>query len=61
MRYSATHKEETRNKLLANARAIAKKGGFETTGIDDLMAGIGLTGGAFYGHFLQGSVIFRTC
>ena len=43
MRYSATHKEETRKKLLANAGAIAKKGGFETTGVDELMAGIGLT------------------
>jgi len=47
MRYPTTHKEETRKKLLANARAIAKKGGFGTTGVDELMASIGLTGGAF--------------
>ncbi|MGJ7497359.1 MarR family winged helix-turn-helix transcriptional regulator [Variovorax sp. RT4R15] len=46
MRYSAAYKEETRRKLLLNARAIAKKGGVESTAIDDLMAGIGLTGGA---------------
>jgi AcrR family transcriptional regulator len=51
MRYPASHKEETRKKLLASARAIAKKGGFGTTGVDELMASIGLTGGAFYGHF----------
>ena len=33
MRYPSTHKEETRKKLLTNARAIAKKGGFGATGV----------------------------
>ena len=32
-------------------KSIAKRGGFGTTGVDELMASIGLTGGAFYGHF----------
>lgn len=58
MRYPSTHKEETRKKLMANARAIAKKGGFGTTGVDELMAGIGLTGGAFYGHFASKEALF---
>ena len=58
MRYPTTHKAETRKKLLANARAIAKKGGFGTTGVDDLMASIGLTGGAFYGHFPSKEALF---
>ncbi|HTH79851.1 MAG TPA: TetR/AcrR family transcriptional regulator [Ramlibacter sp.] len=58
MRYPASHKEETRKKLLASARAIAKKGGFGTTGVDELMAGIGLTGGAFYGHFPSKEALF---
>ncbi|MCR8958781.1 TetR/AcrR family transcriptional regulator [Variovorax sp. S2] len=58
MRYPSTHKEETRKKLLANARAIAKKGGFESTGVDELMASIGLTGGAFYGHFPSKDALF---
>ncbi|MBT2334958.1 TetR/AcrR family transcriptional regulator [Variovorax paradoxus] len=58
MRYPKTHKEETRKKLLANARAIAKKGGFDTTGVDELMAAIGLTGGAFYGHFPTKEALF---
>jgi AcrR family transcriptional regulator len=58
MRYSRSHKEETRKKLLASARAIAKKGGFGTTGIDELMASIGLTGGAFYGHFPSKEALF---
>jgi len=58
MRYPSTHKQETREKLLANAQAIAKKDGFGTTGVDDLMASIGLTGGAFYGHFSSKEALF---
>lgn len=51
MRYAATHKQDTRDKLVASSSAIAKKGGFATTGVDALMAAIGLSGGAFYSHF----------
>jgi AcrR family transcriptional regulator len=58
MRYPSTHKEETRKKLIGNARAIAKRGGFGTTGVDELMASIGLTGGAFYGHFPSKEALF---
>lgn len=58
MRYSNTHKEETREKLLDSSRAIAKKGGFDSTGVDALMAAIGLTGGAFYSHFGSKNELF---
>jgi AcrR family transcriptional regulator len=58
MRYPVSHKEETRKKLLASARSIAKKGGFGTTGVDELMGSIGLTGGAFYGHFRSKEALF---
>lgn len=58
MRYPVSHKEETRKKLLASARAIAKRGGFGTMGVDELMASIGLTGGAFYGHFRSKEDLF---
>ncbi len=51
MRYSKTHKEETRRKLLDSSRALVKRGGFDTTGVDSLMSAIGLTSGAFYSHF----------
>lgn len=51
MRYATTHKQETREKLLESSRAIAKKGGFNGTGVDALMSAVGLTGGAFYSHF----------
>lgn len=51
MRYSKTHKEETRRKLLDSSRALVKKGGFDTTGVEALMSSVGLTPGAFYAHF----------
>jgi TetR/AcrR family transcriptional repressor of nem operon len=51
MRYSSTHKQETRDKLVNSSRAIAKKEGFDSTGVDAFMTSIGLTGGAFYSHF----------
>src|ERR1700741_1590099 len=58
MRYPKTHKQETRQKLVANARAIAKRGGFGQTGVDAMMSSIGLTGGAFYGHFPTKEALF---
>ncbi len=51
MRYSSSHKEQTRQRLIESSGAIAKRGGFATTGVDGLMKAIGLTGGAFYSHF----------
>jgi TetR/AcrR family transcriptional repressor of nem operon len=59
MRYASTHKNETRQKLLDSSRAIAKKGGFSSTGVDALMASIGLTGGAFYSHFPSKQALFE--
>lgn len=59
MRYSSSHKQETRAKLLASSKAIAKRGGFDSTGVDALMAAIGLTGGAFYNHFPSKQALFE--
>lgn len=51
MRYSREHKENTRARLLDVGGALAKKDGFGSTGVDSLMASVGLTSGAFYSHF----------
>ncbi|MFJ9990138.1 TetR/AcrR family transcriptional regulator [Pseudomonas putida] len=51
MRYSTDHKQQTREKLLASSGVLAKRGGFASTGVAELMKAIGLTGGAFYNHF----------
>jgi TetR/AcrR family transcriptional regulator, transcriptional repressor for nem operon len=58
MRYSSSHKEETRRKLIESSRAIAKEDGFASTGVDALMASIGLTGAAFYTHFPSKQALF---
>ncbi|HSC83397.1 MAG TPA: TetR/AcrR family transcriptional regulator [Pseudomonas sp.] len=58
MRYSTSHKAETRERLLLSSGAIAKHGGFASTGVDGLMKAIGLTGGAFYSHFPSKDALF---
>lgn len=58
MRYSATHKADTRQLLLKKAGALAKEKGFSTTGVDALMAAAGLTSGAFYNHFSSKTELF---
>lgn len=58
MRYSSNHKAETRERLLQSSGAIAKHGGFASTGVDGLMKAIGLTGGAFYSHFPSKDALF---
>lgn len=51
MRYSDTHKEETRKKVLkAAARAVRAKGP-DGVGVAEIMAEVGLTHGGFYAHF----------
>lgn len=51
MRYSAEHKAATRQRVLETSGALIKRNGFAGTGVDQLMAAAGLTGGAFYSHF----------
>ncbi|VVN25408.1 TetR/AcrR family transcriptional regulator [Pseudomonas fluorescens] len=58
MRYSASHKLETRQKLLDSSALSAKKSGFSTVGVDGLMKAIGLSGGAFYSHFSSKDELF---
>ncbi|MBC2658774.1 TetR/AcrR family transcriptional regulator [Pseudomonas sp. MSSRFD41] len=64
MRYSAGHKQQTRERLLQSSAVQAKDEGFSTVGVDALMKAIGLSGGAFYSHFaskdeLFGSIVER--
>ncbi|MBT2342317.1 MULTISPECIES: TetR/AcrR family transcriptional regulator [Pseudomonas] len=59
MRYSANHKMETREKLLASSAVSAKTLGFSTVGVDGLMKAIGLSGGAFYSHFSSKDELFK--
>lgn len=51
MRYSETHKQETRERVLAVAARTLRTKGPERLGVAEVMAEAGLTHGGFYAHF----------
>jgi len=51
MRYTDTHKDETKKKLLQIAAIALRKKGPERLGVADVMSAAGLTHGGFYAHF----------
>ena len=51
MVWKASHKEESRQKILTAAADLFTRKGFNRVGIDDVMAAAGMTRGAFYAHF----------
>lgn len=51
MRYSDTHKEETRKKVLKAAAVALRAKGPDGVGVAQIMAEAGLTHGGFYAHF----------
>ncbi len=51
MRYPESHKEETRERIVASAAALLRESGVDGIGVADLMRAAGLTHGGFYAHF----------
>lgn len=51
MPYSPQHKAATRTRIVESARRLFNRHGFEQVSLDQIMAGAGLTRGAFYHHF----------
>src|SRR5258708_10304628 len=51
MRYSDTHKQETRQKVVRAAAAAVRAKGPDGVGVAEIMAEAGLTHGGFYAHF----------
>ena len=51
MRYSDTHKEETRRKVVRAAAVAVRAKGPDGVGVAEVMAEAGLTHGGFYAHF----------
>ena len=51
MRYSAEHKQRTRERILTQAARLFRRDGYQGVGIDSIMTGARLTRGGFYGHF----------
>ena len=59
MRYKIGYKEEKRKSLLQISGQLAKKQGFNVTGVDGFMQASGLTSGAFYSHFSSKNDLFK--
>ncbi|MPZ32761.1 MAG: TetR family transcriptional regulator [Rhodospirillales bacterium] len=51
MPYSATHKRQTRQRILESARRLFNSKGFTQVSIGEVMENAGLTHGGFYRHF----------
>jgi TetR/AcrR family transcriptional regulator, transcriptional repressor for nem operon len=51
MPYSATHKLQTRQRILESARRLFNSKGFDAVSIGEIMENAGLTHGGFYRHF----------
>ena len=51
MRYEKGHRDATRKHIIDVASARFREGGVAAVGIAGIMAGAGLTNGAFYNHF----------
>lgn len=51
MRYSETHKQDTRRKVVKAAAAAMRAKGPDGVGVAEIMAEAGLTHGGFYAHF----------
>lgn len=51
MRYSSSHKDQTRQRIIDVASQLFKEHGIDATGLATIMHGADLTNGAFYAHF----------
>jgi TetR/AcrR family transcriptional regulator, transcriptional repressor for nem operon len=51
MPYPAEHRKVTKKRIIASARRLFNRHGFDAVSIDDVMADAGLTRGSFYSYF----------
>lgn len=58
MPYGATHKQQTRARIVECARILFNRHGFENVTIDMVMAEAKLTRGGFYNHFASKDELF---
>ncbi|MEG0343502.1 MAG: TetR/AcrR family transcriptional regulator [Acinetobacter sp.] len=59
MRYKSGYKEQKRQELLDISGQLAKRNGFNATGVDGFMKAAGVTSGAFYSHFSSKNDLFK--
>jgi len=58
MSYPAGHREATRKKIIESARKLFNQHGFDTVSVKQIMAGAGMTHGAFYEYFKGKSALY---
>jgi AcrR family transcriptional regulator len=58
MPYPKGHHDRTREQIIETARSLFNRNGFENVSIDAIMAGAGLTRGAFYSYFRSKSDLY---
>jgi TetR/AcrR family transcriptional regulator, transcriptional repressor for nem operon len=58
MPYAAGHSREVKGKIVASARRLFNRHGFENVSIRQIMAGAGLTHGGFYSYFRSKSDLY---
>ena len=58
MRYTADHKQQTHDRIVAEAARLFRAEGYRGMGVDTVMAAVGLTAGGFYSHFKNKDALF---
>jgi AcrR family transcriptional regulator len=58
MPYAEGHRDETRKRIVASARRLFNRHGFDNVSLDGIMAGAGLTRGGFYNYFESKSELY---
>ena len=58
MPYPAGHRKATRKRIIESARKLFNQHGFENVSVKQIMAGAGMTHGAFYEYFKDKSALY---
>ena len=58
MAYPVGHRDEVKQKIVASARRLFNRHGFENVSVDRIMSGAGLTRGGFYSYFESKSELY---
>ena len=58
MPYPTGHREQVRSRIVASARRLFNRNGFESVSVDSIMGQAGLTRGAFYAYFESKSDLY---
>jgi TetR/AcrR family transcriptional regulator, transcriptional repressor for nem operon len=58
MAYSRGHRAQVRDRIIASARRLFNRSGFESVSIDSIMEDAGLTRGGFYAYFKSKSDLY---